>query len=252
MPIYIIDGLITFLLPSCHPISPEGCYDIIYGQVVSIVSDQPKNKDAIMVKVRVHEISNHVLLALVIQGNIKDFMLFRILKMPANITILILAEDNSEEPLQEAQAGNNGDKQHPNPEEGVDFLNIHVNRKHTLYCVSMGIPQAPNRVVTHSDPWETSRVHPVCILNNILDQFISVQRVVGPQDSIQQEQLAEHVGNVDQLGEKVEYDEIHALGRTAKTTAYFANHGPDFKVRAVIVLLARGHEEPVHLIDDEP
>ena len=91
----------------------------------------------------------------------------------------------------------------PVPEEDVDRLIVEVNGQYTLYGVRMYVDHVltTDLEVAQSDPWKRhiTLLGPVPVGYQVADDLEAKGTVLGGQDDVEKEQLADHVADVDDL-----------------------------------------------------
>ena len=93
------------------------------------------------------------------------------------------------------------DDHHPVPEKHVDGLVVEVDGQHTLDGVRMYVDHVltAHLEVTQSDAWErhVTLLRPVLILQHVAHDLKAERLVLAREDQVQQEQLADHVADVE-------------------------------------------------------
>lgn len=115
-------------------------------------------------------------------------------------------------PNQESQNAAYQNKHHPEPEEDINLLIEEIQGQSTLYGISMYIAQASHFEVAHGhpredDPW---RVMPVVVSPGAFQDVQPIVMKSGAEDVVQEKELEEDVGDVQDLGHHVQDDQIAA------------------------------------------
>ena len=108
-------------------------------------------------------------------------------------------EDHVPKPGHEAVTGEHGDEHEPEPHEDVDLLVEEVDGQDALHAVVVLVAHLPDVEVTHSHPREPLGGRPVLAHDQVFDHLEPVQVVVRGQEGVQHEQLADSVGDVEDL-----------------------------------------------------
>ncbi len=105
--------------------------------------------------------------------------------MILHIADAVLSHARPHQPCDETNSGNDDNKQHPEPEEHVDLLIVHVDRQCALDRVAVEVSQSSDIEVTHCDSWErhSRRLMPVISTTHpchyLQDQVISIIIFIG-------------------------------------------------------------------------
>jgi len=149
--------------------------------------------------------------------------------MSADVHDSTVPEGDRPEPARDADDGHGGDAGQPEPKKCVDLLVEEVDGQDALDCVSVNGPHLPDfkvaqrdaRKPTHDDTVGGSDGRPAASPDTTtgrqVDQYLhAVRTVVGGQEDIEQEDLSDGVGEVKQLGDDVQYEQVVAVAIAAE------------------------------------
>ena len=104
-----------------------------------------------------------------------------------------------------------GDERQPEPDKHEHLLVEEVYGQHALHRVGMHLSHVSHLEVAHGHAWEVDRVGGVPALHDVLYDLDAVQvKVLVAEEHVEQEELPERVGQVADLDEEVEHDEVGA------------------------------------------
>lgn len=167
---------------------------------VGIVAHQPHDKSAILAQVFVNELVGLSL------GFTWQFL--HQLQVLLDVAATVCLDGAAHDPGEEAEAGHDSREHHPEPDEQVDLLVEQVDGQHALHGVTLHVAQPAHFEVAHGDAGKTRGLRPVLPLGQSAQHLNAVQVEVLAQESIQDEQLAHNIGNVEHLDEQVEGHQI--------------------------------------------
>ena len=116
-----------------------------------------------------------------------------------DILASIALEDHTVKPSHQVDAGQERHQHQPEPDENEDFLVEEVDGKDTLYGPSLDVLQLTNSEVAESDTREARRLAPGVTLTQLREHFKAIQVEVCGQESIEDEELTDHIGGVQYL-----------------------------------------------------
>lgn len=203
------DRLVVGLRVNDGLLVPEVVPQLIYGvgrdDVPRVQSHYSEHEDTVHAKVIVDKMRQQLLLVPV--------------HIPQNEEVL-----PNESPASEAQEAHNphegiknvddGDDDEPKPQEDEDFLVEQVDHQHTLHSVAMEVAKHADLEVTHCDAREVAGFVPLAPLHQVGQDVHPVEGMRCPQELVEQEELRDHVPDVQDLGDEVHEAEVasEALG----------------------------------------
>ena len=190
--------LLQLALPHL-PELPQSADDFRRGYVIGVVRDQPHQKRPVLFEIG--------------PGERLDFLalgprpyLTSEQEVVADELDLVGHEHGPDRPNEETGDADEGDEGHPEPEEEVDLLVVEVDRQDALDRVSLRVGQilAADLEVAERDAWkgDVAVLRPVVFERHLVEDVDAEGVVLGVQDVVQQVQLEEDVGDVDELGEQ--------------------------------------------------
>lgn len=194
------------------------------------MSHQPQHKHSILHQVLIDELSRYFLVCFTL-----DFV--HEPEVFLNVAVPVHAEDASKGPGEETEAHNSGHKHHPEPDEQVDLLVEEVNGQHALHGVPLHVPQSPHFEIAHGDAGKARGLRPVLPAGEGLHHIDTVEVVVGAEEDVEDEELADDVGDVDELTEDVEDGQVVAVTAAADQAAGAGQAVLDAHRTARLVLL---------------
>ena len=107
-----------------------------------------------------------------------------------------------------------GNEDHPVPEEDVDGLVVEVDGQYALHGVRMNVDHVltANLEVAEGHSWKhhITLLGPVPVCQQVAHHFEAEGLILGGKDAIQQEQLSNHVADVEHLGDEEQHHQIVA------------------------------------------
>ena len=122
----------------------------------------------------------------------------------------VVPSNSSDHPHEEAGHRTGSHHHEPEPEEEVDLLSVQVDGQYTLYSVPLYIPQHPNEEVTHGHAGEDRRVGKVVVILNLTNEVDAKCIVVRVEEVIEEEELADDIGNIEKLDKEEQEHQIAA------------------------------------------
>lgn len=105
----------------------------------------------------------------------------------------------------EPENAQTGDEYHPVPEEHVDALVVEVDGQYTLDGVIMDVDHVltAHLEVAQRHSWKRhiTLIRPVLVSHQAAQNVDAERVVLGRQDVVEEEQLADHVDDVEQFGD---------------------------------------------------
>ena len=120
------------------------------------------------------------------------------------------------DPTQQAEARRRRDEHHPEPEEDVDLLVEQVDGQHALDGVRMDRAHLTDLEVAQRDPREAASRRPVVARDEVDYDADAVDVVIGAQEAVQEEQLREDIGEVQDLCGEVQHHQVVAASVAAQ------------------------------------
>jgi len=118
----------------------------------------------------------------------------------------------------EPENAEGGDEHHPVPEEHVDGLVVEVDGQYTLYGVRMDVDHVltSHLEVAQSHSWKrhVALLRPVLVRQQSAHDVDAERLVLGRQDVVEKEQLADRVADVEQLRDDEQYCQVVARSAT--------------------------------------
>jgi len=143
----------------------------------------------------------------------------------------VVQQNDAQQPHHETDDTRHGDADHPEPQEQVDLLVVEVDRQYALDRVGLDVAEvlATHAQVAQRDARKRHRhvVGPVGVRDDTTHQVHAERRVASGQDSVENEQLTEHVDDVAQLGEQEQRHQVaaqstrHAPYAAQRSTSYY-------------------------------
>ena len=184
------------------------------------MGDEPEQEGAVLTQVIVQEGIAQFLIprgnqAVAIAVTIAQVVLYELQAVPVN--------QEPEQPDKAAQAGDNGDKHHPEPEEHVDLLVVKVDWQYTLHGVRVDVTKAPHVEITQGDSWKGHELGlcPVVVSHHILHHVDTVPVEAHTEHLVQQEHLANNVQNVEGFGRQEQNHQIVPHSAKRQKTIWF-------------------------------
>ena len=139
--------------------------------------------------------------------------------MISNVTNLVNFEQNSGQPMKETASIRDGDEYKPKPDVYVDFLIEQIDRENTLDRVTLYVRQDPDAEVAQRHTRKPSRLSKVLLMQQLPDNLNPIKVIVAPEKGVEQEQLSEHVEQVDQLDYDIQRGQVIAIASTTDDAA---------------------------------
>jgi len=209
------------------PVIPQ-CTDDLGGRdVVGIVRNQSEQKRAVLTKIVDHELAYQTT---VVSGPTRS----RPRQTTAQHQVIadelqpVLKQHSAQQPYDEADNASKCYGDHPEPEEHVNLLVVQVDGQDALDSVRLHVAEVltTDLEVAESDSWkrDVAVFGPVRVRDEMTEHVDAERRVARRQDSVQHEQLTEHVDDVAQLGEEEQHHQIVAQPvRTSYTVHNFSS-----------------------------
>jgi len=120
------------------------------------------------------------------------------------------------------------DEYHPVPEEHVDGLVVEIDRQYTLDSVWVNVDHVltSDLEVAQSHAWKRhiTLLRPVLVLDETADHVVAECVVLGCEHNVEEEQLTDHVDDVEHLRDDEQRSQIAAPPATRRLhCSYFAN-----------------------------
>jgi len=125
----------------------------------------------------------------------------------------------------EPEYAESGDEHHPVPEEHVDGLVVEVDGQYTLDRVRMDVDHVltAHLEVAQRHSWKrhVALLRPVLVRQKVTYHLKAERLVLGRQDDVEQEQLADHVADVEDFRDQEQHHQIVADSVTSTAEAAF-------------------------------
>ena len=176
------------------------------GDGVRVVADEPHHEHAVLLQVLVDEARHLLRVVLVVDVDVLHQQ-----QVLLDVAVPVRVEDAAQRPREQAEQRHGEHEHHPEPDEQVDHFVEEVDRQHALHRVALNVAQPPHLEVAHGDAREARRLAPVLAATQRRQHVDAVHVVVGREERVEQEQLADHVGDVKQLHPHVERHQVVAV-----------------------------------------
>jgi len=203
---------------------PQSGDDVGYDEIGRVLGDQLQDEDAVLAEVRLREdgggLSVTVARPIVAVGD---------LQMSPDVDDPTVPEGDRPQPARDADDRGGGDAGQPEPKKGVDLLVEEVDGQDALDRVSVNGAHLPDFEVAQRHARKPSNddavggsdrgaaASPDPTTSRQVDQDLhAVRAVVGGQEGVEQEDLADGVGEVEQLRHDVQHQEIVAVAIAAE------------------------------------
>ncbi len=157
---------------------PQRAHELRHRDGVGVVTHEPHDEDAILTQVVVDE-RGRDLLVLVALDPIHETQVF------ADVAMAVGPEGETQDPGHEAEACQDADEDHPEPNEEVNLLVEQVDGEHALHGVPLHVPETPHLEVAHGDARKPRRLSPVDAVPHRVQHLDTVQVEVLPQERVQ-------------------------------------------------------------------
>ena len=198
---------------------PQSGDDVGHDQVRRVLGDQLQDEDAVLAQVRLREgdgrLAVAVTVAVVAVGD---------LEVSADVDESTVSERDRPQPASNADDSDAGDTDQPEPHERIDLLVEQVDRQHALDRVPVNGAHLPDTEVAERHSGEPAKHDavggsggrptdaPDSAAGRQVDQHLdAVRAVVGRQERVEQEDLSDGVGEVQQLGDDVQQEQVVAV-----------------------------------------
>jgi len=165
---------------------PQGANKLRDRDRVGVVPDQTKDKDTVLLEVLLDELNRLFLVGVARK-------LVHQLQVLFDVAVTVDAERCAQDPSEQGDSGDEGDKNHPEPDEEVDLLVEEVDREHALDGVALDVAEATDFEVAHGDAREPRRRGPVVAFDDGPDDVDSVEVEVVAEECIENEELSDDV-----------------------------------------------------------
>ena len=226
-------------------ILPQSVHEFCDHDTVRVEPDQPQDKHPVLSQVVLREVGRQLLVAVAVEflHHAQVFL---------DVADAIAADGELEQPCGDVGRGEHRQHHHPEPDEDVDLLVEQIDGEDTLHRVAMVVAQATRREVAHGDAGKLRRHGPVLLTGHqVADHRESVHVIIRAQERVQHEELAQHVDDVEDLGDQVEDDQIVAVS-AAEDEAARARHEVLDAHDAPLLTLTPAADVPVELTRHVP
>ena len=127
----------------------------------------------------------------------------------------------SNEPAQEPDWRHDADDDEPEPDDGEDLLVEQVDRQDALDRVSVHVRVLPDPEVAHGNPRKPIRSFPFVAHQQMAYDVDSEDVEVVTEEDVEQEELSDRVGRVQDLDEEVAERQIVAVQLAVREDAMF-------------------------------
>ena len=132
--------------------------------------------------------------------------------MVADVALAVAQEEAAESPAEKLNDVNEANENEPEPEEEKNLLIVEIDGQGALNCIAVKVSQTTYFEVTQGDARErhTRRKSPVGVADRPSHHVKTVGLELGGEDDVQQEELQEHIQDVQQFDQQIEEDQIRA------------------------------------------
>ena len=177
-------------------LAPQLVDELARHQVAAIHSYEPEHEAAVLLQVPKHKVLANELS----QMRLLLHELYSVL----DVLVSNVGEEASHYPSDEIVDVDERHERQPKPNEHEDLLVEQVDREHTLHSVRVHLGHVAHFKVAHGHARKVDRVGRVPALHDVLHDLDAVQvKVLVAEQNVQQEELAQRVGQVEELDEKV-------------------------------------------------
>ena len=191
------------------PIIPQIADDLGGRHVVGVVGDQTQQERPVVPQIMPHELLDELSL---VQTDPRSPTQ---LQMILDELQLVVEGQGSDEPDQEAGACHCGHSDQPEPDEHVDLLVVHVDRKDALDRVILDVaevlPSDGEVAIGDSREGDVAIFGPVSFCGELAQHIDSERVVPGGQDGAQTEQLEQPGGDVADLRDEKQCQQVTAI-----------------------------------------
>ena len=223
-------------------VAPQLADQVGQQDVVGVLGHQAQHEDAVVAQVLVGKL-------------LGELLVLRALDLVQDAQVLLdvghsaKAEEGAPQPEEEVAGGEDGHDAVPEPQEDEDLLVEEVDGQHALHCVALDVLQLADVEVAERDLGEARRLSPRVVPDQAVEDLKAVQVVPSAHEAVEDEELADDVGDVEHLDEDVEAGEVGAVPLGAQE----ADEPGDALTHAdegVEVVLAVGLQPAVHVLGD--
>ena len=204
------------------PQIPHRADDLHGRYVVRVVRHESEQERAVLAEIFRREFPDEFLIFLAVSGQPSA-----VAKVFPDESHPVSHQHRSENPRQQAGDADACQHDHPVPEEQIDLLVVHVDRQDALDRVLLRVAEVlpADLEVAVCDPRKGHvalfRLRPVLVGDEVPDHVDPEGVVSGGQHDVQEEQLTDHVGDVQDLGDEEQNQEITPLSEMIHSKSYF-------------------------------
>ena len=163
--------------------------------------DQSHHEDAVLTQVVFDELDGRASILVAVQ-------LVHQTQVLLHVAVSVDAERHAQRPHQQRADRRRRHERHPEPDEQEDLLVEEVDRQNALDRVALHVAESSDLEVAHGDAREARRRRPVIAGEQRPQHVDAVQVEALTEKRVEHEELTDHVGQVKQLDEQVQRDQV--------------------------------------------
>ena len=199
-------------------VSPQAGDEFRSDDVAGVLGDETDEEKAVSTEICPYEPVDFLrLLRLVADGLHRDESGFDVAHLGRH-------DEGRAQPHDETSGGCDGDKGEPEPEEDEDLLVEEVHGQRALHRVAVDVAQLAYLEVAERDAREPVGRRPRLAAQHAREHVEAVPRVVHAEEDVQQEDLHDDIGDVHELDEDVQHDQVVAVDAPQEALAARRRH----------------------------